>query len=596
MTYTFKLARRIARFRAPLIAAAALTLSGCNASDTLNPDNSSPPEAVAPGSTNDGTGSTPVAAATFAGGIPVGLFAQPLSLYGPRYNGALLIIMPYELRSELSYIKSQGGKVILSLTGSNVFFKDGSGHFSFTKWKARMDRYKDVDFSSYISDGTIVGHFLLDEPQDPTNWNGQPLTQAQVEAMAQYSKARWPNMATIIRAEPGWLDNWTGSYRYLDVAWAQYAARRGDPSAYLNQNVSAAKAKGLALIVGLNLIHGGVGAEAMTASQVKSWGTAMLSSTYPCAFISWEYRSSYLSRSGMSDAMDALRRLAQNRSTRSCATVTSDPEPPPPPPPPPPPSGVDQSLPFGLTYTPVAEYSTAWTGTLYKADPATLVSRLEQAAGTGMKLIVMLAGKAQTVNADGTFSLTKWKAQVDRFRGLPLSGHIGSKTLYLHSLVSQPNCASCWGGKAIAWQTVEEMARYSKSIWPGLPTVVPLPPSTLAQATFRWTYLDAGWATYSTRAGDLPTYLSTQVAQARLEGLGLVAGLNVLDGAGFNTAPMTASQIKQFGTILAKHSSVCALLGSRHDEAYLAQTGIRAAFDSVAKVAKNRDAAACVVS
>ena len=80
----------------------------------------------------------------------MGLFAQPLSWYGSIYNGALLIIMPYELRSELSYIKSHGGKVILSLTGSNVFFKDGSGHFSFTKWKARMDTFRPAVGASHI--------------------------------------------------------------------------------------------------------------------------------------------------------------------------------------------------------------------------------------------------------------------------------------------------------------------------------------------------------------------------------------------------------------------------------------------------------------
>jgi hypothetical protein len=345
MPYSFKLSRRIARFRALLCVALGLALVGCDHTDSLNGESSSDPTGIGPGTTIDeetpGVEETPVvesddpfseeqspedaatlsqpptAALAFQGGIPFGLFAQPLSWFGDRYNGALLIIMPYELRSELAYIKSRGGKVIISLTGSNVFFKDGSGHFSFTKWKARMDRYKGVDFNSYINDGTIIGHFLLDEPQDPTNWNGRPLTQSQVEAMAQYSKARWPNMRTIIRAEPGWLDNWSGNYRYLDAAWAQYAARRGDASAYLNQNVSAAKAKGLALIVGLNVIHGGVGGRTMTASQVRSFGSEMLSSTYPCAFISWEYRS-ILGTSAMRDAFSVLRNKAENRSLKSC--------------------------------------------------------------------------------------------------------------------------------------------------------------------------------------------------------------------------------------------------------------------------------------
>jgi hypothetical protein len=196
-------------------------------------------------------------------------------------------------------------------------------------------------------------------------------------------------------------------------------------------------------------------------------------------------------------------------------------------------------------------------------------------------------------NADGTFSLTKWKAEVDRYRTLSLGTPIGNGSFYLHYLVDQPNCASCWGGHAIPWSTVDEMARYSKSIWPSLSTVARAAPGDLAKATFTWRYLDAGWAQYNTKMGDVRTYLSAQVAQAKNEGLGLVAGLNVDDASGVNTAPMTASQIKAFGTVLASHPYVCALSGWKYDANYLSQTGIRAAFDSVATVARSRSAASC---
>jgi hypothetical protein len=345
MPHSFKLSRRIARFRAPLCIALGLALVGCDSNDSLNGDSSTDPGAVGPGGTieeqtplieNDdepfieeptaadaasdaeAVNEAPLAAIAFAGGIPIGPSATPITDFGARYNGSLLVIWPGELMSKLSAIKARGGKIVLSMVGSDIYYKDGSGHFSFDKWKARVDRYKGTDFSSYVNDGTILGHFLLDEPQDPTNWNGRPLSQSQVEAMAQYSKQRWPNMPTIIRAEPGWLDNYSGSYRYLDAGWAQYTARRGDPSNFLNQEVARAKSKGLALIVGLNLIHGGEGGRAMTASQVKSWGSEMLSNTYSCAFISWKYQSTYLSSASMKDAMNALRNKAENRSFRSC--------------------------------------------------------------------------------------------------------------------------------------------------------------------------------------------------------------------------------------------------------------------------------------
>jgi hypothetical protein len=43
----------------------------------------------------------------------------------------------------------------------------------------------------------------------------------------------------------------------------------------------------------------------------------MLSSSYPCAMINWQY-GSYLTTSSMSDALRYLRNKAQNRSSKSC--------------------------------------------------------------------------------------------------------------------------------------------------------------------------------------------------------------------------------------------------------------------------------------
>jgi len=224
------------------------------------------------------------------------------------------------------------------------------------------------------------------------------------------------------------------------------------------------------------------------------------------------------------------------------------------------------------------------------------VYRLNTAAASQVKLIVQLASMPQVKNSDGTFNLSKWKAEVDKFRSLAVGTHIANRTYYLHYLVDQPNCASCWGGTAIPWATVEEMAKYSKSIWPSLATVVRAAPTDLAKATFQWNYLDAGWAQYNTRMGDVRTYLANQVAQAKSEGLGLVAGLYVKHADGIGTAPMTASQIKSFGTVMASNPYVCAVSGWKYDATYLAQSGIRAAFDSVARVARGRTAGSCAGS
>jgi hypothetical protein len=311
MADSFKLSRRIARLRAPVFAALILAFSGCESAEPFNPDGSVPPDGVVQGM----AAAPEVASISFAGGIPIGFFNQPISQYGSRFNGSHQNSAPSVLLEELRAIKARGGKVVLALSGSPKYYLS-DGHFSLTKWKERVNRFKGVNFYSFIQDGTVIGHYMIDEPNDASNWGGRPVTPSTLEEMAKYSKQIWPNLPTIVRVDPGYLD---GNHRYLDAAWAQYLSRRGDVGDYIDDVTSAAKNRGLALVVGLNVLKGGrPNGTPMTASEVESWGSALLSSSYPCAFINWKYTSDYMSSSSIKNAMDVLRHKAENRSNKSC--------------------------------------------------------------------------------------------------------------------------------------------------------------------------------------------------------------------------------------------------------------------------------------
>jgi hypothetical protein len=309
MTHNFKFAHWIARLRAPLFGALILILTSCNSTDSFTPDSEGP--AVEPATPVD----APSFSTAYAGGIPMGLFHTPYSVIGTRYNGTLHSIYPGNLVSELRAIRDRGGKVVLNLAGSPNRFTDKYGNFSLSMWKASVDRYRNVNFSSFINDGTIIGNFLVDEPKDASNWrNHKAISPSTVEEMARYSKARWSNLVTIVRARPDYL---LSNHRYLNAAWSQYHSKFGDPARFVATDVSIAKNKGYALIVGLNVLRGNNGSK-MTANQVKSWGGALLNSSYPCAFLSWNYNSNYLSTSSIKDAMTYLRRKAQSRSFKTC--------------------------------------------------------------------------------------------------------------------------------------------------------------------------------------------------------------------------------------------------------------------------------------
>jgi hypothetical protein len=238
-----------------------------------------------------------------------------MSAFGRTYNGGHQNFSPGSIVRELKAIRARGGRVVVAFSGSPKYYRE-NGHFSFEKWKSRVKRFKGINLSQFIQDGTIIGHYMIDEPNDPANWRGRPVSPATLEQMAKYSKQLWPRMPTIVRVEPGYLGR---NHHYLDAAWAQYLHRKGPVESFLRRNVSAAQDRRLGLVVGLNVLKGGSpNGTRMTAREVKKWGGALLNSSYPCAFISWTYNRSYLSSRGVGDAMRALRHKAESRSARSC--------------------------------------------------------------------------------------------------------------------------------------------------------------------------------------------------------------------------------------------------------------------------------------
>jgi hypothetical protein len=291
-----------ARLRVPLLAAMIFAFAGCENNESLSPESIAATEVE-------------VASVGFAGGIPIGNFNQPIGEFGSLFNGAHSNTGPGALMQELAQVKAKGGKVVLALSGSPKYYLE-NGRFSMSKWKARIDRYKGVNFGSYINDGTVIGHYMIDEPNDPSNWNGQPVSPSTLEEMARYSKQLWPNLATIVRVDPKYLGS---NHRYLDAAWAQYLYRRGNVNDYVRTMVGEAQRKGLGLVVGLNVLHGGSpNGTPMSASEVESFGSALLSSSYPCAFINWKYTSTYMNSSSIRNAMNKLRNKAESRGTKSC--------------------------------------------------------------------------------------------------------------------------------------------------------------------------------------------------------------------------------------------------------------------------------------
>jgi hypothetical protein len=263
---------------------------------------------------------------------PFGPNNMRASLMTPMYKGTQLgITAPYFL-SELRIARSKGGRFVQKMAGKrDQDIKNPDGTFSLAKWKALVNTFRGIDFNSYINDGTLMGHWLIDEPEFPRRWGGRAISQQTVEEMARYSKQLWPNMTTFVRGRPSWLAQAPITYTYLDAGWLQDFTFNRDVAAWVRAEAAAAQSKGLGMIVGINILDGGNGSSGirgwlpnhwtMTAAEIRSAGTAMLNEPRACAFFLWTYLyqgAAYLARPDIKAAVTELWNKSKTHPRTSC--------------------------------------------------------------------------------------------------------------------------------------------------------------------------------------------------------------------------------------------------------------------------------------
>jgi hypothetical protein len=260
-------------------------------------------------------------------GIAFGPTHVPPTKLGGSFTGTQITATDSScLLFDLEKARRANARVFISFTGNSQYNRDENG-FSLDKWKRRVDRFRNVDLSSYLADGTILGHLVMDEPNDPHEWNGKTVSPAQIEEMAKYSKEVWPSMTTFVRAFPDYMKG--GQFPHLDALWFQYLDRWAPLDEFIDKHFSEARPLGLKLVTGLNVINGGSkssgipgrrrGKNAMSADEIRSWGGKLLDQPNLCAFLLWEYDEAYLARPDIKAALDDLAGKARSYPTTDCS-------------------------------------------------------------------------------------------------------------------------------------------------------------------------------------------------------------------------------------------------------------------------------------
>ena len=324
---------------ATFLALAGGLLIACGGADPVSVATTPPNDPVenAPSAPSDtSTPSTPAAPAVplKLTGIPVGTHMIPpedLVIRRAQYSATLRRLVPDNVDKLLKFALDNGQREIVSIVAKESM-KDASGRFSMTKWRALADQWKGTGpiFQKYVSSGTLIGIYLIDEPYCAACWGGRPATVAEVLEMGRHVKALLgTSVATIVRAPPTWFVGKvtpTALVPAVDAAWClwEYKANPGvTASQYAAKCVQDAKQMGLKLVMGMNVLNGGDGSSGILGTDSRHWQVSaaeltryngnFVTNTGVCALSNWQFSPIYPS-SGMTASQLAQVRGFDNRS------------------------------------------------------------------------------------------------------------------------------------------------------------------------------------------------------------------------------------------------------------------------------------------
>ncbi|HEV2084217.1 MAG TPA: hypothetical protein VGR09_03985 [Gemmatimonadales bacterium] len=257
--------------------------------------------------------------------FPVGPWYAPTELLGAtaRWSGGQENGYAPGLRRMLDSLRASKARVVLSTLRGKM--KNADGTLSIDNFRAEIGKWATAaDVASYFSDGTIIAINVMDD--NATAWT-VPVSPAQVDSLAQIVKQTWPNAVVSTRTTPAQLGSYV--FKYLDMAWAQYSGpyRDGPPQQYRDTQVAGAKARGLGLVLSLNVLDGGCGSPTsaclsgipgtdiwgtyenaarlrryqMSAAELRVYGKVFIAEPYNCALLPWRYSVTYVRKSFMTD-------------------------------------------------------------------------------------------------------------------------------------------------------------------------------------------------------------------------------------------------------------------------------------------------------
>jgi hypothetical protein len=263
-----------------------------------------------------------------------------------------------------------------------------------------------------------------------------------------------------------------------------------------------------------------------------------------------------------------------------------------------------------------------YTATTFGVVASNVLSRLDRVHACKGKAFVVLREPPQ-MDATGKLSVQAASAELETWPWAGLCGRVKDSTIiafYVGDDVTAPG----WGPAPLATRLAQwdSIAGLIRSRCPAAPVAIRALPTQL-EARPQWQWITTAWAQYTgpRRHGTPEQFFATQVASAKRQRLGLVAGLNLLNGGcgpattgwclpdvpgtsavgtrGTDLYQMSAAEFLYYKTVALTDPYVCASLdwswGPVFDSDFHQKPEIRSVAKSLGVMAAMRRLAGCVM-
>jgi hypothetical protein len=287
---------------------------------------------------------------------------------------------------------------------------------------------------------------------------------------------------------------------------------------------------------------------------------------------------------------------------------------------------------YGIPFGPWA----AWKGTtILKANTEvftasiggvsrdSILARIDAARTKRVKLFLAMTGGSHdnylsTINGVYQFDMAKWKAKMNTFNTTAIktavAAAVADGTIIGNSVMDEPNAAgtgdgNTWGPAGTMTKArVDSLCGYVKSIFPTLPTGV-VHRYDVFEPTKAYRTCDFIVSQYATRLGSVTAYRDGGLAMAQRDGIAIAFSMNIINGGiqdrdgtwdctgtgGLGTyspnCRMTAQELKDYGLVLGPAG--CGFTLWQYDSDFMSRSDNQQSFKDLAGRLATAPAKAC---